>query len=59
MSERGETVPTVRERVLAAGVPEERLNQHHQRGAVLLDGVPVTELDTPAPPGTRINFGGQ
>jgi hypothetical protein len=51
--------PTVRSRVLAAGVAPEDLDAHHARGAVLLDGEPVTDLDQPAPAGTRINFAGQ
>ncbi len=52
--------PTVRSRALAAGITEERLQMHFDRGAVLLDGDPVTDLDTPAPAGTsRVNFGGQ
>ncbi|WP_181780938.1 hypothetical protein [Pseudonocardia pini] len=49
-------VPTVRSRILAAGVSPERLDQHHREGRVQLDGEPVTDLDMPAPKGTRINF---
>ncbi|HEY9354631.1 MAG TPA: hypothetical protein VIP28_15320 [Nocardioides sp.] len=51
------TTPTVRSRMLAAGISTERLEQHHREGRVLLDGEPVESLDDPAPPGTRINFG--
>lgn len=54
-----EPTPTVRSRVLAAGVTEENLAATFERGAVLLGGEPVTDLDTPAPPGARIYFGGQ
>lgn len=51
---------TVRSRAVAAGITEKRLQMHFERGAVLLDGAPVTDLDTPAPVGTsRVNFGGQ
>lgn len=50
---------TVRDRALAAGITEQALAAHHERGAVLLDGEPVTDLDVPAPDGTRINIGGQ
>ncbi|OLM28640.1 hypothetical protein Ae717Ps2_6236c [Pseudonocardia sp. Ae717_Ps2] len=58
--DQGSPAPTVRSRALAAGITEERLQMHFDRGAVLLDGVPVADLDTPAPAGTsRVNFGGQ
>ena len=50
--------PTVRSRAVSAGVDEGRLRGHLERGAVLLDGKPVADLDTPAPEGTRINIGG-
>ena len=42
-----------------AGIDEDRLRGHLERGALLLDGEPVADLDTPAPIGTRINIGGQ
>ncbi|MBP2371364.1 hypothetical protein [Pseudonocardia parietis] len=51
--------PTVRSRAVSAGIDEERLRGHLERGVLLLDGEPVTDLDTPAPAGTRINVGGQ
>ena len=51
--------PTVRSRAVIAGIDEERLRGHLERGVLLLDGEPVTDLDTPAPAGTRINVGGQ
>lgn len=54
------STPTVRSRALAAGIAEERLQKHFDRGAVLLNGFLVADLDTPAPVGTsRVNFGGQ
>ena len=52
-------VPTVRSRAMSAGIDEDRLRGHLERGVLLLDGEPVTDLDTPAPVGTRINIGGQ
>lgn len=54
-----EPTPTVRSRALAAGITEEHLRAALERGAIRLDGENVTDLDTPAPPGTRINFAGQ
>lgn len=42
-----------------AGIDQDRLRGHLERGVLLLDGEPVTDLDTPAPVGTRINIGGQ
>lgn len=54
-----EPTPTVRSRAQAAGITEQHLQAAFERGAVRLDGEPVTDLDTPAPTGTRINFAGQ
>lgn len=54
-----EPTPTVRSRALAAGITEENLRAALERGVIRLDGENVTDLDTPAPPGTRINFAGQ
>lgn len=53
-----EQPPTVRSRVLDAGISPERLAGHFERGTVQLDGQTVTDLDTPAPRGTRIVFAG-
>jgi hypothetical protein len=50
-------VPTVRTR-LAAILSDERVEMHMANGVVLLDHVVVTDLDTPAPEGTRIVIGG-
>lgn len=47
--------PTVRSRALASGVPEGRLVEHLERGTLRLDGEVVTDLETPAPSGTRIH----
>ena len=57
-AERGET-PTVRSRALGAGISEERLAGHLERGTLQLDGERVIDLDAPAPLGTRINVAGQ
>lgn len=54
-----ESTPTVRTRTRNIGIPEERLLAHLERGTLVLDGEPVTDLDTPAPPGTRIQVAGQ
>ncbi|MCE3554499.1 hypothetical protein LWC33_23955 [Pseudonocardia sp. RS11V-5] len=48
--------PTVRSRLLDAGVSPERLAMHHEARRVLLDGAIVDDLDQPAPPGTRLTF---
>lgn len=53
----GEHVPTVGERVRAAGLSEARITAHMTNKVLLLDGEVVTDLDQPAPPGTRINVG--
>ncbi|GAA2884009.1 hypothetical protein GCM10010472_47620 [Pseudonocardia halophobica] len=50
--------PTVRDRLLGAGVSPERLAMHHEARRVLLDGAIVGDLDQPAPPGTRLTFAG-
>jgi hypothetical protein len=55
----GEAVPTVRERLRAAHISDERAHGHLQAGALTLDGDVVTDLDQPAPPGTRIVFTGR
>lgn len=53
-----QTVPTVRDRVVGAGIPEERLIAYIEGGQLLLDGDVVCELDQPAPRGTRILVAG-
>lgn len=51
--------PTIRSRAGSAGVDPERLAVHLEQGRLFLDGVPVTDLDAPAPIGTRIVIQGQ
>lgn len=50
---------TVRSRACSIGIPEERLLDQIQRGVLMLDGRPVTDPDTEAPAGTRIQVAGQ
>jgi hypothetical protein len=47
-------VPTVLERLIRAGIDAERAQRHPSSGSVLVDGEPVTDSDTPAPPSARI-----
>jgi hypothetical protein len=49
-----QTVPTVRDRAVGAGISEAKLLAYVEGGQLLLDGDVVCELDQPAPPGTRI-----
>jgi hypothetical protein len=50
-----EPIPTtVRDRLTAAGLSDERIAQHMTAGRVRVDGEPVTALDSPAPGGTRV-----
>jgi hypothetical protein len=51
------TVPTVRDR-LAGVLSDDRVAEHLRNRALRLDGEVVDDLDTPAPPGTRIVVGG-
>jgi hypothetical protein len=48
------TTLTVRDRLTAAGLSAERIEQHMTAGRVRVDGELVTDLDTPAPTGTRV-----
>jgi hypothetical protein len=48
------TPTTVRDRLTAAGLSDERIAQHLGAGRVRVDGELVTDLDTPAPVGTRV-----
>ncbi|NMH96569.1 hypothetical protein [Pseudonocardia acidicola] len=60
MAEDGQQVEkprTVRERVLAAKMNPERFESMLAAGRVWLNGEPVTDPDTPAPPGTSIAYG--
>jgi hypothetical protein len=45
--------PRVIDRLRAAGLSEERIQQHFQAGAIRLDGEQVTDLDQPAPQPSR------
>jgi hypothetical protein len=45
---------TVRDRLTAAGLSAERIDEHFMAGRVRVDGEPVTDLDAPAPTGTRV-----
>jgi hypothetical protein len=56
-AEQTEETPTIRTR-LQAMLSEERIASHLERKVIKLDGVVVEDLDTPAPLGTRIVFGG-
>jgi hypothetical protein len=50
-----EPVPTtVRDRLTAAGLSDERIEEHMTAGRVRVDGELVTDPDTPAPVGTRV-----
>jgi hypothetical protein len=44
----------VRDRLTAAGLSDERIEEHMTAGRVRVDGELVTELDAPAPAGTRV-----
>ncbi|MGD9986340.1 hypothetical protein [Pseudonocardia sp.] len=58
MSDDQPGIPTVRDRAVAAGIPEPRLGAYIERGQLLLDGDVVCELDQPAPAGTRLLIAG-
>ena len=45
---------TVGGRLTAAGLSDERIEEHMTAGRVRIDGELVTDLDTPAPGGTRV-----
>jgi len=51
--QQGQTVQTVRSR-LAGVLSDERVAEHVRNRALRLDSVVVTDLDLPAPAGTRI-----
>ena len=48
------TPTTVRDRLTAAGLSDERTAQHMTAGRVRVNGELVTDLDAPAPAGTRV-----
>jgi hypothetical protein len=45
--------PTLLDRLRAAGVSDERIQAHLAAGTIRLDGETMTDLDQPAPEGTR------
>ena len=47
-------VPTVRDRMRY--LSDERIADHLAAGRVHLDGEPITDLDTPAPDGSRVTL---
>lgn len=53
MSAKTSPVPSVRDRLCAAGISDDRIVEHAAAGRVRLDGKPVADLDQPAPAGTR------
>jgi hypothetical protein len=48
------TPTTVRDRLTAAGLSDERIEQHMTAGRVRVDGEIVPDLDALAPVGTRV-----
>ncbi len=53
-----ETTPTVRDRMLTAGIPEERINMHLAAGRIRLDGERVDDLTLAAAPPSRVTVAG-
>ncbi len=53
-----EPVPTVRDRMLAARIRPEAIDQHHAAGLIRYDGQPITSLDQPAPKPGRVVIAG-
>ncbi|MBN9137561.1 MAG: hypothetical protein J0I92_16170, partial [Phyllobacterium sp.] len=51
-----ESCPTVRER--CSDLPERWLQNALERGLIMIDGIPVTDLDTKTLPGSEITIGG-
>ncbi|MDT0349525.1 hypothetical protein [Pseudonocardia charpentierae] len=48
------TPRSVRDLLMAAGLSAERIDQHMTAGRLRVDGERVTDLDAPAPDGTRV-----
>jgi hypothetical protein len=48
------TPTTVRDRLIAAGLSESRIEQHMTAGRLRVDGEPVIDLDAPAAAGSRV-----
>lgn len=51
------TPPTVRDRLLAAGISTDAIDKHHADRAIWLDGETVEDLDTPAAKPARVVIG--
>ena len=51
-------VPTVLDRLFAAGLSEERIGQHLTAGRVQVDGEQVIDPQQPAPPPARVVIAG-
>ena len=49
-----EPTPTVRDRLTAARLSAERIEQHTTAGRVRVDDELISDLDAPAPAGTRV-----
>jgi hypothetical protein len=47
-------IPTVFDRLVGAGLSQERIEQHLTAGRVRVDGELVTDLNQPAPPPARV-----
>jgi hypothetical protein len=54
-----EATPTVRDRLRAGHLSDERVRDHFEARAIEVDGVVVTDLEQSAPPGSRIVFVGR
>lgn len=51
------TPPTVRDRLLAAGISADAIDRHHADRAIWLDGETVEDLDTPVAEPARVVIG--
>lgn len=49
-------VPSVGDRLTAAGIPPDRAVEHLSAGRVRVDGVQVDSFDVPAPPPARVTL---
>jgi hypothetical protein len=49
-------VPTVRDRLVSAGLSADRIERHLQTGRIAVDGEPVEDLDAPAAPPSRVTI---
>lgn len=49
-------VPSVRDRLERAGLSADRVDAHMRAGRIAVDGVPVEDLDAPAPPPARVTI---